>query len=317
MEQILLLTKEYSKNRHLEMIQRVSNNVMDELELLYDTTWEINKHIAPYEILTQLMDCYYCLPERPDLASLFCWQAINNSYNQYLLSDGNFLRLSDTKGIDVLLKHIHLRYGKYGVYLDKYYDKISTKSYHYAASYILKGHVIKKAGFADKYASSSYTTFVKKFKNLYNVIADSYGKAYEQVTAPGLNGNFVKLNISNCDKSRKIIYSLALKLKNLMTGMSVNITLKNATSQTTSVILTDKERLEFLVYCILYASRCNNFHGSVASRLNSRYADQESYITYMTIFLVEYIILAISLNERGILSGNELLRMKRNESLMM
>mgnify|MGYP000813793881 CR=1 FL=1 len=50
MEQILLLTKEYSKNRHLEMIQRVSNNVMDELELLYDTTWEINKHIAPYEI---------------------------------------------------------------------------------------------------------------------------------------------------------------------------------------------------------------------------------------------------------------------------
>lgn len=33
MEQILLLTKEYSKNRHLEMIQRVSNNVMDELEL--------------------------------------------------------------------------------------------------------------------------------------------------------------------------------------------------------------------------------------------------------------------------------------------
>ena len=34
MEQILLLTKEYSKNRHLEMIQRVSNNVMDELELL-------------------------------------------------------------------------------------------------------------------------------------------------------------------------------------------------------------------------------------------------------------------------------------------
>lgn len=125
------------------------------------------------------------------------------------------------------------------------------------------------------------------------------------------------MNISNCDKSRKIIYSLALKLKNLMTGMSVNITLKNATSQTTSVILTDKERLEFLVYCILYASRCNNFHGSVASRLNSRYADQESYITYMNIFLVEYIILAISLNERGILSDNELLRMKRNESLMM
>ena len=40
------------------MIQRVSNNVMDELELLYDTTWEINKHIAPYEILTQLMDSY-------------------------------------------------------------------------------------------------------------------------------------------------------------------------------------------------------------------------------------------------------------------
>lgn len=34
------------------------------------------------------------------------------------------------------------------------------------------------------------------------------------------------MNISNCDKSRKIIYSLALKLKNLMTGRPRFIALK-------------------------------------------------------------------------------------------
>lgn len=45
---------------------------------IYEPNWDVNPDSALYEIVTQLMDCYYCLPERPDLATLFCWQAISN-----------------------------------------------------------------------------------------------------------------------------------------------------------------------------------------------------------------------------------------------
>ena len=58
--------------------------------------------VHPYEILTYLFDSYYVLPERPDLAALFCWQAINHSYYVQQLSDNNVGFCQDTKGIELI-----------------------------------------------------------------------------------------------------------------------------------------------------------------------------------------------------------------------
>lgn len=68
---------------------------------------------------------------------------------------------------------------------------------------------------------------------------------------------------------------------------------------------------------ILYASRCNNFHGNVAARMNSINADRETFKMYTDIFLVEYIILAIHMNCRGQLSDQVLERMKSNSEIML
>lgn len=83
MNKILELAKKYSKQSHLRLLPfRDSNKILDNLNFLYDEKWEsLNSY--PYEILTYLFDCYYVLPERPDLAALFCWQAINHSYYEY------------------------------------------------------------------------------------------------------------------------------------------------------------------------------------------------------------------------------------------
>lgn len=316
MQNSLKLIKQYDKSMHISHIH-VQFNILDHLKFIYDPNWDINPDSAPYEIVTQLMDCYYCLPERPDLAALFCWQAINNSYNQYLLADPSTQRLQDTKGITELVSHINRNASKYLPYLMTYYMNINDKTYRYVASYILKGHAIEQSGFSEKYLSSSYVTFKKKFPAIFSVIANSYGYAYHAITSPTLIGNKVSLNINNSDKARKIIHSFSLKLKELIENGTAQIDVKYPVSAQQTITFSNEDKITFVLFSILYASRCNNFHGNVASRLNSIYANQESFNMYTNIFLLEYITLAISLNEQNILSDNSLSKLKANESLII
>lgn len=69
--------------------------------------------------------------------------------------------------------------------------------------------------------------------------------------------------------------------------------------------------------CILYASRCNNFHGNVAARMNSINANKDTFKMYTDMFLTEYIILAIHLNSQGALSDVVLNKVKKNANLMI
>ena len=89
MDSILRLAKEYSKDDHIYLLPCDDNNILENLNFLYDENWETQRTSYPYEILTYLFDSYYVLPQRPDLAALFCWQAINHSYYVQELSDSN------------------------------------------------------------------------------------------------------------------------------------------------------------------------------------------------------------------------------------
>ena len=60
--------------------------------------------------------------------------------------------------------------------------------------------------------------------------------------------------------------------------------------------------MSFVLFGALYASRCNNFHGNVAARMNSINANKDTFKMYTDMFLTEYIILAIHLNSQGALS---------------
>lgn len=316
MLELLKLTKQYDKSTHLSHIP-VNTNILKNLKYIYEPNWNIQPESAPYEIITQLIDCYYCLPERPDLAALFCWQAINHSYNQYLLSDPSAQRLQDTKGITELISHISNNFSKYEPYLKPYYMNITDKTYRYVASYILKGYAIEKSGFSEKYISSSYITFKKKFPSLFDTISNSYGYVYHSITTAVLTGNKVSLNICDSAKSKNIIRSFSSKLRELIENGTTQIDEKHPVPMRQTINFTDKDKVTFLLFSILYASRCNNFHGNVASRLNSIYANKESFVMYTNIFLLEYIILAIALNEQKILSDSTLLKLQANEHLII
>lgn len=320
MDDILKLAKDYSKKRHLDLLPHGNNNILENHDFIYDENWENQGVPYPYEILTYLFDSYYVLPERPDLAALFCWQAINHSYYVQQLSDNNVGFCQDTKGVELVRDAILGDWNnKYKTVLEPFLKKMPDKTFHYVASYMLKGYAMEKKGIAEKYRATSYKSLKRKILLLSDILDNAYGKLYCQISNPTLIGNVVNLGIANANKrkSRDITHSFGMKLRALMLGKEVEITFCDVQRTKKKYKFTDEERLSFVLFGILYASRCNNFHGNVAARMNSINANKDTFKMYTDMFLTEYIILAIHLNSQGALSDMVLNKVKENANLMV
>lgn len=193
------------------------------------------------------------------------------------------------------------------------------KTFHYVASYMLKGYAMEKKGIAEKYRATSYKSLKRKISSLSDILDNAYGKSYCQISNPTLIGNVVNLGIDNANKrkSRDVTHSFGMKLRALMLGKEVEITFCDVQRTKKKYKFTDEERLSFVLFGILYASRCNNFHGNVAARMNSINANKDTFKMYTDMFLTEYIILAIHLNSQGALSDMVLNKVKENANLMV
>ena len=320
MDNILRLAKNYSKDDHLTLLPCGDNNILENFNFLYDENWENQSSSYPYEILTYLFDSYYVLPQRPDLAALFCWQAINHSYYVQQLGDGNVGFCQDTKGIEFVRDAILTDWNnKYKVILEPFLKRLPNKTFHYVASYMLKGFAMEKNGIAEKYRASSYKMLKRKIQVLSDILDNAYGKSYCRISNPVFAGDRVSLGISNAnkEKSRTITHSFGTQLKALMIGEETEITFCDTNRTKKKYKFTDEDRLSLVLFGILYASRCNNFHGNVAARMNSINANRDTFKMYTDMFLTEYIILAIHMNSQGKLSDVALDKVKKNVNLMI
>ena len=320
MDDVLRLAKNYSKQCHLNLLPCGDDNILENIHFLYDENWENQGASYPYGILTYLLDSYYVLPQRPDLAALFCWQAINHSYYVQQLSDNSVGFCLDTKGVEFVRGAILANWNnKYKAILEPFLERLPDKTFHYVASYMLKGYAMEKNGIAEKYRASSYKSLKGKILLLSEILDNAYGKSYCQISNPTLIGNTVDLGISDANKgkSRAITHSLGIKLRALMLGEEAEITFCDAQGTKKKYKFTEEERLSFVLFGILYASRCNNFHGNVAARMNSINANRDTFRMYTDMFLTEYIILAIHMNSQGELSDMALNEVGKNVNLML
>ncbi|MGU8761381.1 hypothetical protein ACV3SG_11935 [Clostridium perfringens] len=321
MDKLLMLLKDYRRDKHTKILEGKikDNNYNWSIVPIYDENWNIiEEKDLPYEVITQILDSYYCLPERIDLAFLFCWQSINNLYNKLILKDDSINKLSDKKGIDLLIKNIYLEYEeKYKIYLKIYIDKAPIKVFKFISNYILKGYVMQKEGYKNKYYSNACNSFRKRFTDLYESIGKSYGEAFRELCNPSIENEKVVLNIKeeNIEKSQKIIHSLSKKLETLIKTKNVEFNSRNL-DEKFEHNFNNEQVIEFMIVCILYAQRCSNFHGNVASRLNSIYANNEYYLCNKYIFLLSHIVVAILLNINGYLSDEGLEKLKKNQELL-
>ena len=208
---------------------------------------------------------------------------------------------------------------KYKTVLEPFLKRMPDKTFHYVASYMLKGYAMEKKGIAEKYRATSYKSLKRKISSLSDILDNAYGKSYCQISNPTLIGNVVNLGIDNANKrkSRDVTHSFGMKLRALMLGKEVEITFCDVQRTKKKYKFTDEERLSFVLFGILYASRCNNFHGNVAARMNSINANKDTFKMYTDMFLAEYIILAIHLNSQGALSDVVLNKVKKNANLMV
>lgn len=320
MDDILRLAKNYLKECHLNLLPCGDNNILENIHFLYDENCGNQGTSYPYEILTYLFDSYYVLPQRPDLAALFCWQAINHSYYVQQLSDNSVGFCLDTKGVEFVRGAILANWNnKYKAILEPFLERLPDKTFHYVASYMLKGYAMEKNEIAEKYRASSYKSLKCKISSLSEILDNAYGKSYCQISNPTLIGNTVDLGISDANKgkSRAITHSFGIKLRALMLGEEAEITFCDAQGTKKKYKFTDEERFSFVLFGILYASRCNNFHGNVAARMNSINANRDTFRMYTDMFLTEYIILAIHMNSQGELSDMALNEVGKNVNLML
>lgn len=318
MKKIISLVKNYSREEHRKILKgSIKKSNLDwTLKTIYSTNWENGGNVKiPYEVLTHMLDSYYQIPERPDLAFSMCWHAINNSYNEILFKNDQISNLSDSKGLKALINYIDNSYDKYYLSMKPYYDNIPSKICRFIASYFLKGYVIDAKKIEKKFNKSSYYTFVKNFENLSEIIKKTYGEKYLEICTPKVVDFKLSFGIKDKEKSRKIIYSLGEKLNELIKLGTVNIN-QPSSKKNYTINFNSNKKTKFLIYAVIYAIRCNNFHGNVASRLCSSYSNEESYLSNKYIYLLSHNILVILLNINGYLNDIEFVKFNVNSRLL-
>ncbi|WP_146066877.1 hypothetical protein [Candidatus Venteria ishoeyi] len=144
-----------------------------------------------------------------------------------------YKKLSDTKSLEKVIEHIANDMNEnisdnYTIesLISLYISEIPEKTYKFVASYILKGIAITNPdsnnGIYDIYALSSYKTFKNKFTDIHNVIDETYGKKYRELCDIAIAENKVsidfKISESSKDKSRELVHSLSLSLKEILNG---------------------------------------------------------------------------------------------------
>jgi len=310
----LKLLKQYDRNKHIGIFTDKNTNYIN-LRYINSDKW-IKDDSVPYIIKTHLLDSYYCLPERPDMAFTLLWKCINNSYTELFIKKNptSEKRLTDSKSIDILVDVIIKNFNVFiseeitiKMMIEKFVENVPIKLTSFIANFVLKNYVLEKKyfdrnrntiGIANKYISSSYTTFKSKFKDIYQAIINTYGESYYKITKPEIKEGNVYLNINDKNKSRNIIKSLSNKFYELL--VKKEILLKDDKEEKSYLIKIkdDKEYINFIIRNFLYAIRNNIIHGKIASRLNSR--------TKNYIYLLRCMFLTIALYELNYINKEDL-----------
>ena len=324
------LLKNYNKEVH-EKNTKSKNQKLINLNYIFSNLWEVEENM-PYVAKTHLLDSYYCLPNRPDMAFTFLWKSINSSYNELWLKGNpdNKERLTDTKSLTYMIKEVssnssNIIENDLSIInlIRLYSSSIPIKTTKFLATLLLKNYAIEKKypisptdkkTIATKHISSSYTTFKKQFKEIYNPIVEAYGEAYLKIVNPTINDGSINMNISNQDsrKSEQITNSLAEKIRELLIDKTVNFSNSDETKSYEVKLKDDEEYIKFIVINFLYAIRNNTVHGKIASRLNSKTKNDGSYESAVFIYLLGYMFFSLSLYQLDYIKKEDLTILHKN-----
>lgn len=319
---MLSLLKNYDKTRHLKKIKVATHSASIPLQsfvFMNDPYWvsnqtfpvNVDEIIFPKKISSHVIDSYAQLPERPDLAFMFLWMAINAAYHQLAIRESfaaNRERITDDYGLDCMLANIVSQFnrpigvaGSFKVleaHLDVLLKRIPEKITAMMATTWLRSIAAENHKCSSRYTSRSYEALRKNFPTFSSAIEVSYGSAYADLCNPVIDISTRELSyaISDDIKAKAIIRSFSKKIGELLADGTVNLQ-HRATKSNITLVMSMEDRLKILIRNGLYASRNNIAHGKVSSRLNSETANRDSYYANIYLYVSGYIILSILLVE--------------------
>jgi hypothetical protein len=322
------LVTEYTAEEHQKLLPNPDNNHLQwfkSFKFLNPVSWASSHQKIPYIAATTLIDSYSCLPRRTDMAFSYLWTAINNSYNDlYLKHNTTSNKLGDTKAIDnslILISDIlnskvdnkatppeENESKTINQILIEFVKCIPDKNLKFLSSYILKGMAVSINNsnnslphIREIHISSSYRTFERRFGTIHNHLYWNYGKKYSSICSISESTDKTSVDFgikeADSDVSRSITYAMSKELQRILVKNPELDQFDEFGNSLPKIkaFTTDIQRLEFLIFGLLYASRNNNIHGNVASRLNSIFANSETVNAATWNFLFGYFYLSLLL----------------------
>ncbi|MCH5652215.1 hypothetical protein [Pseudomonas syringae] len=322
------LVTNYTSEEHDKILPSPENETLrwfKNFRFLDPASWAATPQKIPYIAATTLIDSYSCLPRRPDMAFTYLWTAINNSYNDlFLKHNSSSKRLGDTKAIEKSLELIS------GILTSKIESKatalkecdsktindivvefakrLPNKNLNFLGSYILKGMAIKKYNgnqnpppIREIHISSSYQTFASRFPVVHNYLYWSFGGNYSKICSinelPDKASVDFGISEENANTSREITRAMRKELQRILVDNPALDQFDKSGDSLPQAVAFESEiqRLEFLVFGLLYASRNNNVHGNVASRVNSIFSNADTIVAATWNFLFGYFYLSLLL----------------------
>lgn len=286
------------------------------------------KQDLPAIALSSLIDSYYLLPERPDMAFSFLWSGINSLYNDFYIPKiaSKDKVVKDSAGIEyaagliasVLDDEIKLNVKKAGrakitirELIIEYVSQAEQRNLNHAASIYLKGYAItahnKSCAPSDcireVLISQSYKSASKKFKRVHDHVCNSAGPKYSANCKIIETADKTDYDIQVIDRniSREITHAIGGEIK-----------LIAASGSAAKWFSDDKTWILFLIQTFLYSSRNSAIHGNSTSRINSTHFDKDHVKSAIWTYKFGYCIFSIllylrkdaHLDDLGILYAN-------------
>jgi hypothetical protein len=280
---------------------------MRNFSFMFDPQWSTAAHKLPSKVASLLLDSYYHLPDRPDLAFLCLWMAFNSSFSQIAVRESyltNKSNLSDDFGLDCAAEAI-TNNANMGIVIDGSnrtlldFLLLAMKVIPQKLTSMIATNAVRSIAFklhqcGGRYESKAFNGLKGNFPILGQLIIDCHGSAYSHIVSPfiGIKNREIDLISNDPKRSQNIIRSLSQVFQDLFRTGNSTMRSHNST-QVSALTLTESERISLLLRYVLYASRNNLSHGKVSSRLNSDTANPESYKSNIYLYIVCYAFLSI------------------------
>jgi hypothetical protein len=263
----------------------------------------------PLKIASHLVDSYYHLPQRPDMAFAFLWMAINAAFHQLALRESYVAgktNISDDYGLECTVASITNAGSRVvGVggtfrdlsgWLEHLVAAVPEKLLSMVATMCVQSIAVELHNCSERYRSQAFNGLKKREPNLIDALRSSYGAAYADLCNPVIDIATRELDYALLDarKAQAVIRSLTFDLRRLIKGETVSMRAHNS-SALHYVQLSPSSRMTFFVRNVLYASRNNMAHGKVSSRLNSDTTKKDSYAANVYLYIAGYIVLSVLL----------------------